>query len=216
VSTVIPTRSRPALRRHHVVAVALSAPLVALLAVDWVVTGITGERTAITDDARAAPWFSVLMTGWLSLAFAALWVVLLAEGPRFAILGRVARGCRAVLLLGCPLMTVGNGVVYPLLQAFDVEDGPVMAVSDALAGAGLALTFVPALLLGLTQLRDDRLGVGGRLLSLGIPALLLTAAVGLLAEDWASPVLLTMSVLVGLATLGVVTLRQETRPGHGR
>jgi len=54
----------------------------------------------------------------------------------------------------------------------------------------------------LTRMRDDRLGIGSRLLSLTIPAGLLTLAVALLADGWASPVLLTMSVLGGLAVVG--------------
>ncbi|WP_048693191.1 hypothetical protein [Nostocoides australiense] len=51
-------------------------------------------------------------------------------------------------------------------------------------------------------MRDHRLGIGSRLLSLTIPAGLLTLAVALLADGWASPVLLTMSVLGGLAVVG--------------
>lgn len=194
---------RTGLARHHIVALVLVLPLLAVLSVDWVITGVTGERTFITDDAVPGPgWVSVVMTWTLVAACLALFVVLRREAIRFVGLGRFTRVSRRVLLVGLVAMAIGNAVASPLKRAFGIQDGPLAAISDMAALVAIAATFIPAVVIGLTQVRRNVLGLGGRLLMLTIPAALLTVAVALVADNWASPVLLTMSVLGGLSVLG--------------
>lgn len=190
------------LGRHHVAALVLTTPLVLMLAVDWVVTGLTGERTWVTDDAQGGPATAVLVSVALAAAFAAIFAVLRAERHRLDDLGRLGRACRRVLLVGSVGMVIGNGIIHPAFLLADVEEGVLYDASGAVALAAIACTFLPSLVLGLAQVRRNTLGIGGRLLSLTVPAVLLTVATALVASDWASPVLLTAAVLVGLATVG--------------
>jgi hypothetical protein len=202
------------LRTHHIVATALATPLIAGLAVDWVITGVTGHRTFITDDEIGPAAAHVAVNGLLGLAFASLAVVLLREHERFAGLSRIARACWYPLLAGAFGMAAGNLVLYPIQTASGLDEGLLYNLSGLLALLALALTFLPSLVLGLTQVRENRLGAGGRLLSLAVPALLVTIAVALVADDWASPVLLTVSVLLGLSLLGAGSSPATVTPQH--
>ncbi len=197
--------SAHAWRAHHLLAGLLCLPLVALLFVDSVVVVAAGRHTWITDDALAvtpATRFASTLTGvGLGLAMFALWWVLHREGRRIRDVGPVARLCWRALSAGVLLMGVGSLVIGPMVRVSGVT-GPVRDLSNLLAAAALALTFLPAVGLGLTQLRENRLGIGGRLLSLTVPLGAVTVAVAVLRPSWASPVLLTMSVLLGVSLLG--------------
>ncbi|MFT3873769.1 MAG: hypothetical protein QM714_14185 [Nocardioides sp.] len=201
------SETRALLANHHVAALVVVVPLLTALAVDWIITGVTGERTFITDDALSAPlWVHVLLTGGLCLACAMLIVVLRRERPLFLAVqrfGRTLRVCRTILMAGLVAMIAGNGIIYPLLKVFEIDSGPIYNASGLAAFFGLAATFLPAMVIGLTQVRRNELGVGGRVLALSVLAVLLTVAVFLFADDWASPVLLTMTVLGGISVVGV-------------
>lgn len=192
----------PALARHHIAALIFTVPLIVILAIDWVITGVTGRRTFITDDAVAGPGgVSTAIGITSSLGFAAIAFVLIREAPRFSGLGRLGRVCRWSMIGGTIALAIGQTIIYRVVKALDVT-GFWLTVSDLAAATAIGLTFVPALLLGLLQIRQNRLGIGGRLLMLTVPALLVTIAIALVDQDWASPVLLTMSLLGGLSLVG--------------
>lgn len=118
-------------------------------------------------------------------------------------MGRTLRACRAALAIGLVALALGTSVVSPLLEALDITSVPLYDASGLLALLALAATSGPALVIGLTQLRHAELGLGGRVLALAVPAIVLTAVVAVAADDWASPVLFTMAVLGCVSVLGV-------------
>lgn len=196
---------------HHAAALVVVAPLLTALAIDWVVTGVTGTRTFVTDNAVGPTWAGLVVSAFLAASCVALVVVLLREKRLFleaTAWGRTLRGCRRVLIVGLVGLLVGTSVISPLLNAAGITSGLVYDVSGLLAAGALVSTFGPALVIGLTQLRRNELGLGGRVLGLAVPAIVLTAAVALLADDWASPVLFTMTVLAGIAVVGVGVRRR--------
>lgn len=191
------------LQKHHRVALALIVPLIASIGVDSVFRGATGEPTFITDDTVGPPALGALVEGILGLAFFALFWVLRSEAARFDQLGRVARACRKILIVGTAVLGAGMILVGPVMKPFSIDSGPAYDLSGLVATAGLGLTVLAALVLGLTQVRANVLGLGGRLLTLLVPVGALTAAVAMVNRDLASPVFLTITILGGLALLGV-------------
>ncbi len=187
---------------HHRVALALTAPLIVAIGVDSAYRATTGDPTFITDDSVGPAMAAALVNVVLGLAFLALHRVVGRETSRFSQLGRVPRACRMVLYVGT--LVLGAGMLASgVAVGAGVDSGPAYDVLSLVATAGLGLTALAAVVLGVSQLRSSALGWGGRLLALIVPAGLLTALLALVLPDLASPVLLTACLLGGLATLGV-------------
>lgn len=202
VKTILKGMTTARLATHHRVAVGLTVPLIASIGIDLVHRLTTGLGTFITDDTIAGPpYLGDLIPVLLGCGFLSLAVVLLRERPRFTELGRMPRACRRVVLAGTVLLGVGF-LARAALEAVGVESSPFYDATGILASVGLALTMLAAVVLGLSQLRTNRLGWGGRLLMLMVPAGLVTAGAGLVDPDLASPVLITATLLSGLATVG--------------
>jgi hypothetical protein len=191
------------LQSHHRVALLLVVPLLGALVADTAVRVTTGESTFVTDDSVGPAILGQVVSAFLGLALLALFWVLRREAGRFTVAGRVARGCRRVLLVALPVLAAGLAVAGPALRSLGVESGPLYDASGLAALVGLLVCVVAAIVLGLSQLRRNTLGLGGQLLMLIVPAMLVTGGLALSEPDLASPVLLTAAMLGGLATLGV-------------
>lgn len=189
------------LRTHHRIALLLTVPLIASIGIDSAVRLTTGEPTFVTDDTIEPAYLRAILAATLGLAFLALHLVLRAERPRFEPLGRVPRATRLVMLGGTLLLGIGF-LLQPLLTLAGVDAGAFYDATGIVATLGLGLTMLSAVTLGLSQVRTNRLGWGGRLLTLIVPAALLTAAIALVEPDLASPVLVTAVLLGGLSTIG--------------
>lgn len=200
------------MRSHHLVAVPLAAAVAALLVVDTVVVASTGERTVVTDDALGTPVTRALVGVLLAATVLACLAVVLRERALFEGAPRAARLARRPLLVGLAMLAVGGTLLRLLRQALGLaDDGPLTAVSDALAGLALLLVFVPLLVVGLTTLRRNVFGLGGQVLAAIGPVVVLTVALAALAPDVASPVIVTGVALVGTSLLGVRAVRPAVR-----
>lgn len=204
------------LRTHHLVALALTAPLIISIGIDSAYRISTGNPTFITDDTVGPPVLGALVNGLLGVAFMALFWVLRSESSRFSVLGRVPSVCRRVLEVGTVLLGVGMLVTGPVFKAAGIDSGALYDGSGLVAAAGLGLTVLAALVLGLSQIRDNRIGWGGRLLALIVPAGVVTALLAVVDADLASPVLLTACLLGGLALLGAGTVAPAVEAAPAR
>lgn len=201
------------MRKHHLVAVSAAALLTLSVLIDAVVIGATGQNTFVTDDEAGPTAAAVAFTIFQALTYASLCWVLVAEAGQFASANKAARVCRRTLLAGIALLTFGTLVLNPLLRLLGVDEGPLYDVSGLLALLALVLTYGSALVLGLAVLRTNPLGIGGRVLALIAPVIALVAVVALVAPAWASPVWVTITVVVGTALLGVKAVpARQTEP----
>lgn len=191
------------MRKHHVVAVSAAAMLALAVLVDAVVIGATGQNTFVTDDEAGPTAAAVVFTIFQALTYASLCWVLVAEAGQFAVANKAARISRRTLLAGFALLTFGTLILNPLLRLLDVDEGPLYDVSGLLALIALVLTYGSALVLGLAVLRTNPLGIGGRVLALIGPAIVLIVVIGMVAPAWASPVWATVTAVAGTALLGV-------------
>jgi hypothetical protein len=191
------------LRTHHRVALLLVVPLLVAIAADTIHRAVTGDPTFVTDDTVGPAGLGFLVNGWIAAALLSLAWVLRNESQAFAAAGTVARGARRALMVALPVLGVGLVVSGPLLTAFAVDSGPVYDASGLVAAACSAICVLGSVVLGLTQLRRNVLGLGGRLLLLIVPAALLTALLGFTVPAAASPVFPFAAMLGGLATVGV-------------
>lgn len=195
------------MKTHHRIASYFSAIMAAAIAIDTVVIIATGDRTVVTDDANASTAASVAMSLAIACAFAAGAFVLHRERQLFAGARKSLRVFRRIALVSLVGLAVGMGVLNPIQQIADIESGPFYDVSGMVAGLTLLGVLVSGLALGLLSLRRNELGLGGRILSLLIPVIVATVALAALAPDVASPVFMTLTLMLGFGTIGA-------RPGR--
>ncbi|TIC88275.1 hypothetical protein E8D34_04865 [Nocardioides sp. GY 10113] len=188
---------------HHRVALATAVATVVLVVVDLVVSLVTGERTVITDDTQGPAAAGALMSVWLGLTFAALAAVVRGERAAFAAAPRAARWVRRPLLVGLVALAVGLTVVNPVQLLAGIDSGTFYDASGLVALLCLLAVFVSVLVLGLALLRRNPLGIGGRILALVGPVIGATVLLAVVAPDLASPVFVTATVVLGIATLGL-------------
>ncbi len=192
------------MKQHHILAVTLTGLMTALIAVDTVVRAITGHATLITDDARGSAAAGIAISALLGLTFAACALVLQRELRAFTGTRGIVRAARKAAITGLVISAAGQIAIHPLEVAAGVDpDGPWAAVSGLAALLGLLVTFLSALVLGIASIRRNALGLGGRILSLLLPAVAVTAVLAVVAPVVASPVLCTTVVLLGFATIGI-------------
>lgn len=194
------------MRNHHVLAVTLAGINIVALLVDTAIVAATGQRTFITDDSQGNN-ASVLAAGVaLGVTFLAMGLVVRRESPRFAHARAAARIGRPVLMVGLFFLGAGFLTLYPLqtLSGLD-EDAAVIQVSGLVAFSALTAVFLAAFVVGLAVLGRNPLGVGGHVLGLIGPVMVLTVLLGLVAPTLASPVYCTMVVLAGVSLIGVGT-----------
>lgn len=192
------------MQKHHWPAVMLAGIAIVLLIVDRVIAVATGHATFITDDSRGSALSTLAMGTLLGLTFLALGWVAHRESTRFATTRRPARLARPILTYGLFFLGGGFLTVYPLqtLSGLD-EDAVAIQLSGLIAFSALTAAFLAALVIGLAVLGRNPLGVGGSILGLMGPVILLTLLLGLVAPTLASPVYGTMVVLAGVSLIGV-------------
>ena len=191
------------MRKHHALAVPAAALITLSVLVDAVVIGVTGANTFVTDDQAGPTAAAVVFTIFQALTYASLCWVLIAEAGRFASANKVARICRRTLLAGLVLLTIGTAAINPVVRLLKIEEGPLYDISGLLALLALLLTYGSALVLGLALLRNNPLGIGGRVLAFIGPVIVLIVVVAMVAPAWGSPVWATVTVVAGTALLGV-------------
>lgn len=192
------------MQKHHWSAVALAGIAIILLIVDRVIAVVTGDATFVTDDSRGSALGTLAMSALLGCTFLSLAWVVHRESTRFANARRPARLARPVLTYGLLFLGGGFLTVYPLqtLSGLD-EDAATVQVSGLVAFTALTSAFLAAFVVGLAVLGRNPLGIGGSILSLMGPVVLLTVLLGLVAPSMASPVYTTMVVLAGVSLIGV-------------
>jgi hypothetical protein len=196
---------------HHRLALAFVLPLLVALAADSVYRGVTGDPTFVTDDAVGPPVLAALVNLTLAGALGAIYLSLRAAAPSFVLVGKAARGARKVLLISTPALAVGFLLSGVFLIPLGIRSGAVYDAVGIVATVFLLTSFVAGVLIGLTQLRQNLLGLGGRLLTLIIPAALVTGVLAVVAPVLASPVFMFGTLMVGLATVGAGTRRNESK-----
>jgi hypothetical protein len=192
------------MRKHHVLAVTLAGINIVALLVDTAIVAATGQHTFITDDSQGSN-ASVLAFGVaLGITFLAMGLVVMRESPRFDDARRAARIGRPVLMVALLFLGGGFLTVYPLqtLSGLD-EDAAAIQLSGLVAFSALAAVFLAAFVIGLAVIGRNPLGIGGLILGLMGPVILLTVLLGLVAPTFASPVFCTMVVLAGVSLIGV-------------
>ena len=192
------------MKRHHVLAATLAGITIAALLVDTAIVVATGQRTFITDDSQGSN-ASVLASGVvLGITFLAMGLVVMRESSRFATARRPARIGRPVLMVGLFFLGSGFLTVYPLqtLSGLD-EDAVAIQVSGLVAFSALTAAFLAAFVIGLAVIGRNPLGIGGLILGLMGPVVMLTFLLGLVVPAAASPVYCTMVVLAGVSLIGV-------------
>lgn len=192
------------MQKHHWPAVMLAGIAIVLLIVDRVIAVATGDATFVTDDSRGSALSTLAMGALLGLTFLALGWVAHRESTRFATTRRPARLARPILTYGLFFLGGGFLTVYPLqtLSGLD-EDAAAIQLSGLVAFSALTAAFLAAFVTGLAVLGRNPLGVGGSILGLMGPVILLTLLLGLVAPTLASPVYGTMVVLAGVSLIGV-------------
>lgn len=211
------TTVRRPLRRHHLVALVTSTGLSAIALGDAVTHGTTGRYSVFADDSGHER-LVVLGSVVHGLAYVALAVVLTREQDLFLAGSRLVRVLRTVLQtsfgLFAALMLVATPVMYLVTGRTTLpEDGALGITAGVVATAAFVGMLLGALLLGLTQVRRPTLGTGGRVLLAMGPVLLLTAALGFLATDWAHPGYLEATLNLGVSLVGVGTVATTGRRG---
>jgi hypothetical protein len=192
------------MRKHHVLAVTLAGINIFALLVDTVIVAATGQHSFIVDDSQGSN-ASVLAAGVaLGVTFLVMGLVVMRESPRFANARRAARIGRPVLMVGVFFLGGGFLTVYPLqtLSGLD-EDAAAIQVSGLVAFSALTAVFLAAFVIGLAVIGRNPLGIGGLILGLIGPVILLTVLLALVAPTMASPVYCTMVVLAGVSLIGV-------------
>lgn len=190
------------MKSHHRIALYLTGLMAVAIAVDTIVRITTGDATVVTDDTSAGTAASVAMSLAIACAFGAGAVVVHRERSTFADTGKALRAFRMIAFVSLVGLVVGMGVLNPIQQIAGIESGPFYDVSGLLAALALLGTAVSAIALGLGSLRRPELGIGGRVLALVIPVVLVTIALGAVAPDVASPVFTTLTMMLGFGTVG--------------
>ena len=198
------------LQSHHRLALAFALPLLVALAADSVHRGVTGDPTFVTDDAAGPPALAALVNLMLAGALGAIYLSLRAVATSFVPVGKVARVARKVLLISTPALAVGFLLSGAVLIPLGINSGAVYDAVGIVATVFLLTSFVAGVLIGLTQLRQNLLGLGGRLLALVIPAALMTGLLAVAAPVLASPVFVFGTLMFGLATVGAGSRRDES------
>ena len=194
------------LSSHHAVALAGAAVTSAIALTDAVTHGVTGHYSAFSDDSNLPV---VAAIGGLAhgLTYLALCFVLVREVDRFRLTNRVARAARWVVLVSLALLAPGFLLVAPVMTFADVEGGAAYTIWGGVAGVGFAGMILGSLVLGLALIRNRRLGIGARVLSMMAPVLGLTLLLGWLDPGWAHPAYLETTLHFGIALLGVGATR---------
>lgn len=187
---------------HHVVALIGCAGLSGIALTDAFVQATTGHNSIFADDSGR---LGAIVAGdvWHGLTYAALAWVLIAEAARFAAANRVARACRPVLAAGLIASAVSFTVIVPALLLTGSMDGPFAAVFGALGTPIFVVTILAAVVLGLAVLRNNPVGIGGRVLAWILPVAAVVVALAFLAPAYAHPGWIETVVNVGIALIGV-------------
>lgn len=204
------------LSRHHVVALIGSALTSAIALSDAVMHGVTGRN--LLDATGPAVW---LLAGDLAHGFtyAALSWVLVRESVRLDMANRLARAMRPVLIGSLWVLALGFILFDPLLQITKAPPDSALATAWGwIAGIGFAGMILSSLLLGIALLRNNPLGLGGRLLGLLVPVLAATVMLSFVAPSWAHPGYIETILSFGVALIGVraagSTRTQTERRNH--
>lgn len=194
------------MRAHHVVALIGCAGLSGIALTDAFVQATTGHNSIFADDSGR---LGAIVTGdiWHGLTYAALAWVLIAEAARFAGATTVARICRPVLVVCLLASAISFTVVVPALLLTGSMDGAFAAVFGALGTPIFAGTILGAIVLGLALLRNNPVGIGGRVLAGILPVTAVVVALAFLAPAYAHPGYVETVVNVGLALVGVGAAR---------
>lgn len=190
------------MKSHHRIALYFAAIMAVAIAIDTVVRIATGDATVVTDDSSASTPASVAMSVAIACAFGAGAFVLHRERETFASTGKALRVFRMIAVVSLIGLAVGMGVLNPIQQIAGIESGPFYDVNGLIAGLTLLGTAVSAIAIGLISLRRKELGLGGRILALVIPVVAATAALAALAPDVASPVFVTLTMMLGFGSIG--------------
>lgn len=193
-------------RRHHIVALALSAGLSAIALTDAVTKIVTGHFSVFSDDSTNEPvqLFGTVVHG---LAYFALLHCLWREREIFARVSRLLRVLRRMLMAAFAMfgaMALVASPVHFLVTGRTAlpEDGVVGVVGGIVATLAFVLMLLGGTIVGLTQ-RRPTLGTGGRILIAMAPVLLVTLLLGFVAPDWAHPGYLEAVLNLGVSLVGV-------------
>ncbi len=190
------------MKAHHIAALIGCVGLSGIALTDAFVQATAGHDSIFA--AEDGPVGAVLASDvWHGLTYAALAWVLVAEAARFAAANRAARICRWVLIVCLAASAVSFVVIVPALLLTDSGDGGFAEVFGALGTPIFFGTILSAIVLGLTLVRSNPIGLGGRVLLLILPVTAVVLALAFLVPAYAHPGWVETVVNVGIALVGV-------------
>lgn len=190
------------MKAHHIAALIGCVGLSGIALTDAFVQATAGHDSIFA--AEDGPVGAVLASDvWHGLTYAALAWVLVAEAARFAAANRAARICRWVLIVCLAASAVSFVVIVPALLLTDSGDGAFAEVFGALGTPIFFGTILSAIVLGLTLVRSNPIGLGGRVLLLILPVTAVVLALAFLAPAYAHPGWVETVVNFGIALVGV-------------
>src|SRR6478735_12224385 len=156
------------MKAHHIAALIGCIGLSGIALTDAFVQATTGHDSIFADG--AGPVGAIVVSDvWHGLTYAALTWVLIAEAGRFTVANRVARSCRWVLVVCLAASAVSFVVIVPALLLTDSPESTFAAVFGTLGTPIFFGTILAAVVLGLTLIRTNPVGLGGRVLVLILP-----------------------------------------------
>jgi hypothetical protein len=190
------------MKAHHIAALIGCVGLSGIALTDAFVQATTGHDSILAAD--DGPVGAIVASDiWHGLTYAALTWVLITEAARFGAADRVARICRWVLVVCLAASAVSFVAIVPTLLLTQSQDGAFAAVFGALGTPIFFGTILAAIVLGLSLIRMNPVGIGGRVLALILPVTAVIVALAFLAPAYAHPGWVETVVNFGIALIGV-------------
>ncbi len=202
------------LRSWHWAALVANLGLAAIALNDAITHGLTGQYSLMSglSGNPVAIMISAVVHG---LAYLGIVVVLWREVDSFRQANRFARGLRRILLATFGFMALAMLFVETWRPVGPAEAGGVAAVWELIGSIAFGVMLLGSCLLGLALLRNNPLGIGGRVLLGILPALGLVILLDAVAPPWSHPGYVEFVQGVGMSLLGAGTAaarRSSTLP----
>ena len=190
------------LKLHHVFALVAGTMVSVVALTDAVIYALTGYRAF--SEGSQHPGLHLAANLVHALAYLALLIVVVRERRRFMAANRFARVLRYVLTASLGWFVLATVVLDPIFWLGGISmDSSVGVLGGSVGSVAFLGMILSSLLLGLAVLRNNPLGIGGRILAAMVPVLGITVLLGFVASSWVHPAYLEVIINCGIALIGV-------------
>ncbi len=187
---------------HHVFALVAGTMVSVVALSDAVTKGLTGHGAF--DEGSQHPALILAASLVHTFTYLALLTVVVRERRRFIAANRFARVLRYVLMACLGWFVLATVVLDPIFWLGGISmDSSVGAIGGSVGSAAFLGMILSSLLLGLAVLRNNPLGIGGRILGAMAPVLGILVLLGFVANSWVHPAYLEVIINYGVALIGV-------------